>query len=88
MQEIKLRPYQIEGLDAIKEAESRGVKRVLVCLPTGTGKTFFFIELAKRLEVPTLIIAHTNELILQARINFLKYGPMLTMELLREKEMK
>ena len=63
---IQLRDYQAEALDAIADAYRRGKRRQLVVLPTGTGKTVIFASLAKRLNVPTLILAHRDELIRQA----------------------
>ena len=36
---IPLRPYQQEALAAIERAAARGVRRLLVALPTGAGKT-------------------------------------------------
>jgi superfamily II DNA or RNA helicase len=35
----RLRNYQRECLDAIKTRYRQGVRRQLICLPTGTGKT-------------------------------------------------
>ena len=40
--EIQLRRYQQECLDEILASADRGVKRMLVALPTGTGKTVIF----------------------------------------------
>lgn len=64
--EMEIRPYQQEAIDAIMSARARGVSRQLVVLPTGCGKTICFVTLAKQLNVPTLIIAHREELIRQA----------------------
>ena len=36
---IEPRKYQTEAVEAILEAQKRGVTRQLVSLPTGTGKT-------------------------------------------------
>lgn len=63
---IQLRDYQVETLEAIAAAYKKGKRRQLVVLPTGTGKTVIFASLAKRLNVPTLILAHRDELIRQA----------------------
>ena len=60
---IQLRPYQNEVIKRIKESNSN---RQLVVLPTGTGKTIVFSELARQLDKPTLILAHRDELINQA----------------------
>ena len=39
MSALPLRDYQREAVEAIREAEKRGIRRQLVALPTGTGKT-------------------------------------------------
>ena len=63
---VLLRPYQLEALDAIAEAEARGVRSQLVALPTGTGKTIVFSELIRRRPGRALVLAHRDELISQA----------------------
>lgn len=62
--QISLRPYQKEIIDLIIQSPE---KRQLISLPTGTGKTIIFSELAKKLNIPTLILAHRDELIQQAK---------------------
>ena len=64
---ISPREYQLEAIEAVIYAKNRGVTRQLICLPTGTGKTVTFAALAKELRTPTLIIAHREELIQQAK---------------------
>jgi hypothetical protein len=39
---LTLRPYQHQALDAIMAATLRGVRRQVVTLPTGAGKTVIF----------------------------------------------
>ena len=60
---MKLRTYQQEFVDAVLK---KPTPRMLGVLPTGTGKTICFAEIARRLNVKTLIIAHREELIRQA----------------------
>ena len=60
---IEIRDYQEE---IIQKVVSKAVKRPLVVLPTGTGKTYIFAEIIKRLGEPALILAHRDELITQA----------------------
>jgi superfamily II DNA or RNA helicase len=62
-----LRPYQREAIDAVLRARRRGVRRMLVSLPTGAGKTVIFAELARLAKRPVLVLAHREELLLQAR---------------------
>lgn len=63
---LEPREYQLEAIEAILERHKAGIKRQLLCLPTGTGKTIVFSLLAKEMNVRALVIAHTEELIAQA----------------------
>jgi ATP-dependent helicase IRC3 len=63
---LPLRDYQIEAVEAVQAAAERGVRRPLVALPTGTGKTVVFSELIRRRGGRALVIAHRDELITQA----------------------
>ena len=83
---ITPRKYQIEAVNAVAKARERGVMRQLISLPTGTGKTIVFALLAKRLNVRTLILAHREELLLQARDKMLQVWPQADVGLLRRKE--
>jgi ATP-dependent helicase IRC3 len=62
-----LRPYQREAIDAVLAARRGGVRRMLVCLPTGAGKTVIFSELAKLARRQVLVLAHREELLAQAK---------------------
>ena len=42
-----LRPYQREAIEAVVAARKSGIRRMVVCLPTGAGKTVIFSELAR-----------------------------------------
>jgi ATP-dependent helicase IRC3 len=64
---ITLRGYQQEAIDAVLAARREGVRRMLVCLPTGAGKTVVFSELARLARRQVLVLAHREELIGQAR---------------------
>jgi superfamily II DNA or RNA helicase len=63
---LPLRPYQTQALGAIAEAETRGVRRQLVVLPTGSGKTVVFSHLVSDRPGRALVLAHRDELIGQA----------------------
>lgn len=63
---VELRPYQQEAVQAAHGANKRGVQKLAVGLPTGTGKTIVFSKLAHERGYPTLILAHRDELIQQA----------------------
>ncbi|MEI6714049.1 MAG: DEAD/DEAH box helicase [Verrucomicrobiota bacterium] len=64
---VTLRPYQKEAIDAVLAARRAGVRRMLVCLPTGAGKTVIFSELARLARRQVLVLAHREELLEQAR---------------------
>lgn len=64
---LALRPYQENCLKAIIEAHRQGISRQLISLPTGAGKTVIFAHLIKNLGLRTLVLAHTVELLDQAR---------------------
>ena len=60
---VKLRPYQIEGLDKWRRAGMRGI----VVLPTAAGKTFIALKAISQLKTQTLIIVPTLDLMDQWR---------------------
>lgn len=62
-----LRPYQEEAIAAVIAARKRGVRRQVVCLPTGAGKTVIFSRLAQVARRQVLVLAHRAELLEQAR---------------------
>lgn len=62
-----LRPYQREAIDAVLRARREGARRLVVCLPTGAGKTVVFAELARLARRQVLVLAHREELLGQAR---------------------
>ena len=75
----KLRDYQRECLDTIWERYGESVRRQLVCLPTGTGKTVIFAEFPRffRMRKRMLVLAHRGELLEQARDKLLRADPRL-----------
>lgn len=68
-QKIKLRPYQLEAVDAVYE-QWLTVNSTMLNMATGLGKSVCFAETMRRWDVSTqgriLLIAHRRELILQA----------------------
>ncbi len=64
---MQLRPYQATALEAVREAYKQKHRRALVVMPTGTGKTVLFAEIARLAKGPVLVLAHRQELVEQAR---------------------
>lgn len=64
---VSLRPYQREAIAAVIAARKQGLRRLLVCLPTGAGKTVIFSQLARLAKKSVLVLAHREELLSQAR---------------------
>lgn len=64
---VTLRPYQRESIEAVLTARREGVRRMIVCLPTGAGKTVIFSELARLARRQVLVLAHREELLGQAQ---------------------
>lgn len=66
---MELRPYQQEAKAAIQTEWAGGVRRTLLVLPTGTGKTIVFSKLIEdcvRNGERVLVLAHRGELLEQA----------------------
>ncbi len=66
---LNLRPYQTEALMSVRDAYKAGKRRVIVSLPTGTGKTvvFAYFPAALKMKKRLLVLAHREELLLQAQ---------------------
>jgi superfamily II DNA or RNA helicase len=65
---VTLRPYQLDGIAAIREAFRNGVRRVLYQLPTGGGKTEIFKHIAEQAATRgkrVCILVHRKELVSQ-----------------------
>ena len=72
---MELRLYQEEARQAIESQWQDGVKRTLLVLPTGTGKTIVFakiIENCVRHGERVLVLAHRGELLDQAADKLIK----------------
>src|SRR6266487_2914285 len=75
---ITLRPYQTTCVERVLDAYQHKPKggRALITLPAGCGKTLVFTEIARRLGLNTLIIAHRDELLEQAAESFRFFDPL------------
>ncbi|KAF9930326.1 hypothetical protein BGZ67_005878 [Mortierella alpina] len=80
----QLRPYQTECIDACLANLEKGIKRQIVSLPVGSGKTVIFSHLMEKVPPPfpgatkTLILAHRQELLAQTQAHVLRNGTGMT----------
>jgi superfamily II DNA or RNA helicase len=72
---LELKPHQDQALEALEQLRSQGNTIALVTHAQGAGKTVTAITHARRLRGRTLFVAHTRELVLQARDQLLKLWP-------------
>ena len=74
---ITLRNYQQECLDAIKRLANQGTRRQLISIGTGGGKTVVFASLIRELckYKRIIVVAHTHELLYQAKDKLLMLAP-------------
>ena len=66
---MELRPYQSKAKEAVQDQWRSGVKKTLLVLPTGTGKTIVFAKLIEDCVSAgdrVLVLAHRGELLEQA----------------------
>ena len=68
-----LRDYQVDSIGQVQAAFQQGSRRVILCLPTGAGKTVIFSDIAHRAAEKgkrVAILTHRRELLSQAgRLN-------------------
>lgn len=76
---MELRPYQRECLSHILARYRNGGRRLLVSLPTGTGKTVVFAKMPTFFAIKKrmLVLAHRQELLDQAAAKFQAAAPDL-----------
>ncbi len=80
---LALRDYQEQAIACVLAEAAQGVRRPLVVLPTGTGKTVVFCHLARRMGCRTLILAHRDELIQQAAAKFRQVDPQVDLGIVK-----
>jgi superfamily II DNA or RNA helicase len=76
-----LRDYQIKAIDAVKKELDNGVKKQLLVMATGTGKTFTAVKAIEQFNFQRVLwITHTEELVQQSALAFLseKFDKELT----------
>lgn len=73
---VVLRPYQAEALEAIRRDYERGIRRLLLVLPVGSGKTHIAARLPELIGDPRLVYcAHRHELLDQTLAVFRRERP-------------
>lgn len=74
---LTLRPYQLAALEASRSKFRQGVRRQLIALPTGTGKTVVFAALRDYFgfKKRVLVLVHREELAQQAVDKIKKWNP-------------
>lgn len=72
MKSFKLNYAQINALKAIRLAEKNGIKKGVIVLPTGTGKTILSAMITKESKGKTLFLVHRQEIAQQARTAYEK----------------
>jgi DNA repair protein RadD len=72
-----LRTYQVDAVEQVHSALSEKIKRLIVCLPTGAGKTTIAAQLiSEQLDAGhnILFVAHRKELVEQAKNRLQQFG--------------
>jgi len=65
---MQARGYQTYLINGVYQAWNEGHIDVLAVLPTGSGKTFCFASIIHAMNVPTMAVAHRQELVMQMSI--------------------
>ena len=73
----KFRPYQNDGLEAIKENYRRGINAGAIVWATGLGKTVLLSEIPKLHNKRTLVLVHTRKLVKQGAKAITDWNPGL-----------
>ena len=72
---MKLRPYQEEAKEKILKSFDQGIKRQLIMLPTGCGKTPLFLSVLAERDGIKLVIAPNEQICLQVKRSALTWIP-------------
>lgn len=74
-EESVLREHQVDAIESIRDFLISGEKAGYISLPTGSGKTVLYTELAKALGLRTLILSPTRIILNQAEALFRQIAP-------------
>lgn len=84
---FKLRDYQVDAVESVLQAIDTGIKRPVVVLATGGGKTVVMSHLIPRIKAPdekrnkTLVLAHKEELVRQTASTLRTMNPHLCVDI-------
>ncbi|KYG69217.1 ATP-dependent helicase [Bdellovibrio bacteriovorus] len=70
----KLRPYQLEAVQATLKHFRKEKTPAVVVLPTGAGKSLVIAELARLAKGRVLVLAHVKELVEQNHAKYISFG--------------
>lgn len=73
------REHQVQALAAVREARARGVRRQLLSIPTGGGKTYVAAHVILEAAMPsTVFLVHRDELVTQTVAAIRRNSPWLS----------
>ena len=76
-QTLYLRPYQVHSIEELREALRQGYRRIILCAPTGSGKTEMAIQLVQEAQAKgrrVTFVVDSIPLIKQTSNRFAAYG--------------
>lgn len=71
---MSLRDFQQQAVNQVQSAWHSGAQNVMLCLPTGGGKTVAFCHIVQQSQRPARIIAHRQELVSQISLTLNREG--------------
>ena len=74
---MKSRPYQEQAKQSLRAGFAKGYKAQILCMPTGSGKTYTFADITKSAITKgskVMIVCDRKELISQAHDNLIRLG--------------
>lgn len=75
---IPLRPYQEDAVGAVVAGRGRGLRRMLIAVATGGGKTHIATHLIRRFGMRAVFLVHRDELVRQSVAAIERINPGLT----------
>ena len=76
-QTLDLRPYQVHSIEALREALRQSYRRIILCAPTGSGKTEMAIQLVQEAQAKgrrVTFVVDSIPLVKQTSDRFATYG--------------